>query len=82
MRRIGVTRDDVAAFLRDYEYRDNIGRYVKPYAIEPDRLGERPFAAVLPTDFLDRLRATTLTRFGDGRMWAEGDHLGIPPVTW
>jgi hypothetical protein len=82
MARLGVSRDDVAAFLRDYRYGDNIGPYVRHDAIEQDRLGERPFAAVLSTDFLDGLGASGLSAYGDGRYWAEADVTGVPPVTW
>jgi len=77
----GVTRDDVAAFLRHYRYRDNIGPYVRPDAIDRDRLDQRPFAAVLSTDFLDRLAGRDLARYGAGRYLAASDP-GIPPVTW
>jgi hypothetical protein len=77
----GVTRDDIAAWLRDYRYGDNIGPYVREYAIERDRLGERPFAAVLSTDFLERLRHGDPSTYGDGRRWADADP-GVPPVSW
>jgi type I phosphodiesterase/nucleotide pyrophosphatase len=78
----GVTRDDIAAFLRDYRYRDNIGPYVKDDAIEHDRLNEPPFAAVLSTDFLDRLRGTDLETYGEGRFWRQADTTGVPGRTW
>ena len=77
----GVTRDDVAAFLRDYRYRDNIGPYVPHDAIEWDRLDQRIFAAVLSTDFIDRLRGEDLPGYGDGQYFANSDP-GIPDVTW
>jgi len=38
----GVTRDDVAAFLRDYRYGDNIGAYVDHAVVDRDRLDRRP----------------------------------------
>jgi hypothetical protein len=79
---VGVTRDEIAAWLRDYRYRDNIGPYVEPDAIERDRLNERPFAAVLSTDFLERLRSADVSAYGDGRMWAEADPTGVPDATW
>ncbi|MGZ4153182.1 MAG: alkaline phosphatase family protein [Actinomycetota bacterium] len=79
---LGVTRDDIAAWLRDYRYRDNIGPYIKQDAIEHGHLNEPAFAAVLSTDFLDRLRGADLNAYGDGRMWADADVTGVPPVTW
>ncbi len=79
---IGVTRDDVAAWLRDYSYRDNIGPYIEDDAIERGRLDERPFAAVLSTDFLERLRQAGPSGYGEGRLWSDGDPFGIPDVTW
>jgi type I phosphodiesterase/nucleotide pyrophosphatase len=79
---LGVSRDDVAGWLRDYRYRDNIGPYVKQDAIEKGHLDDRPFAAVLSTDFLDRLRAGDPNAYGDGRLWADADVTGVPPVSW
>ncbi len=79
---LGVARDDIAAWLRDYRYRDNIGPYIEQDAIEHGHLNEPAFAAVLSTDFLDRLRGADLNSYGDGRMWAGADVTGIPPVTW
>ena len=78
----GVTRDDVAAFLRGYRYRDNLGPYVQPSAIDHGRLDERPFAGVLSTDFLDRTVGADLTRFGAGRYVESSDPGGIPPISW
>lgn len=77
----GVTRDDVAAFLRDYRYRDNIGPYVTPDAIDFGRLDQRPFAAVLSTDYIEDLGGQDLSGFGEGIFFAESD-LGIPDITW
>jgi hypothetical protein len=79
---LGVTRDEVAAWLRDYRYRDNIGPYVKQDAIEEDHLNAHAFAAVLSTDFLDRLRGGDPSAYGAGRMWADADVTGVPPVSW
>jgi hypothetical protein len=78
---VGATRDDVAAFLRDYRYRDNIGPYVSRDAIEWSRLDQRPFAAVLSTDYIEGLGDGDLSSFGPGRYFAESDP-GVPPVTW
>ncbi len=77
----GVSRDDVAAFLRAYTYGDNLGPYVQPDAVDRGRLDERPFAAVLSTDFIARLVEDDLSRYGDGRYFAASDP-GIPDVTW
>jgi hypothetical protein len=79
---LGVTRDDIAAWLRHYRYRDNIGPYVKQDAIEHNHLNEPAFAAVLSTDFLDRLRAGDPNAYGKGRLWAGADVTGVPPVSW
>ena len=80
LRDSGLTRADVAAWLREYTYGDNIGPYVRPTAIRRDRLDERPFAAVLPTDFLDELAGADLSAYGTGEYPDEDP--GIPPVTW
>ena len=80
LRDSGLTRADVAAWLRDYTYGDNIGPYVRPTAIQPGRLQTRPFAAVLPTDFLDELAGADLSAYGTGEYPDEDP--GIPPVTW
>ncbi|HEX9122693.1 MAG TPA: alkaline phosphatase family protein [Actinomycetota bacterium] len=78
----GVSRDDLAAFLRDYRYRDNIGPYVKKDAVDWGRLDERPFAAVLSTDFMATLAGADLSRYGDGIYTSDLVDPGIPPVTW
>ena len=77
----GASRDDVAAFLRDYRYGDNIGPYVNRDAIEWDRLDQKPFAAVLSGDYIEGLSHRDLSSFGRGTYFAESDP-GIPPVTW
>jgi hypothetical protein len=79
---VGVTRDDIAAWLRDYRYGENIGPYVTDDAIEESRTDERAFAAVLSTDFLERLRHADPSAYGDGRSWADADFTGVPDVTW
>ena len=67
----GLSAEDVAAFLADYRYGDNIGPYIRPAAIQRDRLHERSFAAVLPASYIAELAHTDLARFGatayDGR---------------
>ena len=80
LRDAGLTRADVAAWLRDYTYGENIGPYVRPASIQADRLNERPFAAVLPTDFLDELVAADLSAYGPGDYPDEDP--GLPPITW
>jgi hypothetical protein len=78
----GVSAADIAAFLRDYRYGDNIGPYVPPEAIDRDRLNRQIFAAVLPTSYLDELSDADLARFGDGSFHVDDVDPGIPPVTW
>ncbi len=53
----GLSAEDVAAFLADYRYGDNIGPYIRPAAIQRDRLHDRSFAAVLPATVHRRARA-------------------------
>jgi hypothetical protein len=72
----GATREDVAAFLRDYPYRRNLGPYVPRDAIELDLLGRQQFAAVFATTFLDTLDGGDLSSFGPG-IYPEGE-IGIP----
>jgi hypothetical protein len=75
----GVTREDVASFLRDYPYRRNIGPYVPRSAIEQEFLDRQQFAAVFATSFLDTLAVRELDAdFGPG-IYAEADPFGIPP---
>ena len=77
----GLSDRDVAAFLTDYRYGDNIGPYIRPAAIRRDRLDERSFAAVLPASYIAELAAGDLARFGQ-TAYADGDPDGVPPVTW
>jgi hypothetical protein len=77
----GFTAEDVAAFLSDYRYGENIGPYIRPEAIKRDRLSARSFAAVLPTSFLADLSDGDLSRYGE-TAYPEADPYGIPPVTW
>jgi hypothetical protein len=78
----GVEGADIAAFLREYRYGDNIGPYVPAEAIDRDRLDRLIFAAVLPTSYLDELSNTDLARFGDGAFHGADVDPGVPPVTW
>ena len=72
----GATREDVAAFLRDYPYRRNLGPYVPRDAIERDLLDRQQFAAVFATTYLDTLADRDLSAFGPG-IFPEGEP-GIP----
>ncbi len=73
----GATREDVAAFLRDYPYRRNIGPYVPRDAIEQDLLDRQQFAAVFATTFLDTLDGRDFdAEFGTG-IYPEAE-IGIP----
>jgi arylsulfatase A-like enzyme len=78
----GISRDDVAAFLRDYRYGENIGPYVHADAIDPGRFDREIFAAVMPTTYLDRLRGTDLSRFGAGEFGGDRVDPAMPPITW
>jgi hypothetical protein len=74
----GATREDVAAFLRDYPYRRNIGPYVPRDAIEQDLLDRQQFAAVFATTFLDSLDGRDFdAEFGAG-IYPEAE-IGTPP---
>jgi hypothetical protein len=73
----GLSPEDVAAFLADYRYGENIGPYVRPNAIRHDRLGERTFAAVLPKSFIADLSTRDLTAYGETR-YPDADPNGIP----
>lgn len=76
----GFTLEDVAAFLADYRYGQNLGPYVPADAIRRDRLGARSFAAVLPTTFIAELAAVDLARYGATR-YPGADPYGIPPAS-
>jgi hypothetical protein len=64
---LGITRGDIAAFLRDYRYGQNIGPYIPDDAIEHDLLGNREFAAVFATEFLATLADRDLSAYGETR---------------
>ncbi len=81
LRDAGYTAEDVAAFLADYRYGQNIGPYIRPTAIRRDRLGAPAFAAVLPTTFIADLAARDLGPYGSTG-YADADPGGVPPVTW
>ena len=76
----GATLEDVAAYLRDYRYRQNIGPYVPANVIEQDLLDLPEFAAVFATTYLDTLQGADLSQLGATR-FTEGD-LPMPgPIT-
>jgi hypothetical protein len=77
----GYTSEDVAAFLADYRYGENIGPYIRPSAIRRDRLTDRTFAAVLPTSFIADLAGRELATYGD-TSYPDADPGGLPDVTW
>ena len=77
----GYSLEDVAAFLTDYRYGDNIGPYVHDDAIEEDRFHERTFAAVFPKTYIADLVDRDLSRYGDTD-YPNADPDGIAPITW
>ncbi|MEX0754814.1 MAG: alkaline phosphatase family protein [Actinomycetota bacterium] len=76
----GWRPEDIAAWLGDYRYRDNIGPYVPRNLVRRDLLGDKPFAAVFPLSYLESLQSRDLSRFGE-TAYPEADP-GIPPVSW
>jgi hypothetical protein len=78
---LGASAEDLAAFLADYRYGDNVGPYVRPNAVNRDRLEDRAFAAVLPASFIAELAGRDLAAFGQTR-YTGADPDGVPPVTW
>jgi type I phosphodiesterase/nucleotide pyrophosphatase len=75
----GASIDDVAAGLRDYRYRQNIGPYVPQSAIEQELLDTREFSAVFSTSYLATLRDADLSIFGE-TTFPDGDPDGIPEI--
>jgi hypothetical protein len=73
----GHALEDVAAFLAEYRYGDNLGDYIRPAAVRRDRLDTKAFAAVLPTGFIAELADRDLARYGVTR-YPEGDPGGLP----
>jgi arylsulfatase A-like enzyme len=74
----GATVEDVAAFLKDYRYRQNIGPYVPRSAVEQDLLDRKEFAAVFATSFLETLEASALLAYGE-TAFPDADG-GIPTI--
>jgi hypothetical protein len=77
----GYTAEDVAAFLADYRYGQNIGPYIRAAAIRRDRLDAPTFAAVLPTSFIADLAERDLGEYGD-TAYPDADPGGVPPADW
>lgn len=77
----GFTAEDVAAFLADYRYGENLGPYLRPEAIRGERLTERSFAAVLPTGFIADLADRDLSPYGE-TAYPQADPYGVPPISW
>jgi hypothetical protein len=67
-----ATVEDVAAYLKDYTYRQNLGPYVPRDAIEQSRLDQKEFAAVFATSYLDSLQGADLTDLGE-TAFTDGD---------
>jgi hypothetical protein len=76
----GATREDVAAYLRDYTYRQNIGPYVPRNAIEQDLLDEKEFAAVFATTYMATLADADTATFGE-TAFPDGDFPMPGPVS-
>ena len=74
----GATVEDVAVFLRDYRYRQNIGPYVPASIIEQNLLDAKEFSAVFGTTFLDTLMNTDLSVYGE-TAFTDAD-AGIPTL--
>ncbi|MFL5735893.1 MAG: alkaline phosphatase family protein [Actinomycetota bacterium] len=75
--------EDIAAFLNDYRYRDNIGHYVPRDAVEWNHLDEKILAAVMPSTFLEGLTDESVQRYGDGRYnQLPNVEPGPPQPTW
>jgi hypothetical protein len=74
---LGCTAADVAAFLADYRYGDNIGPYVRSAAVRRDRLRAKTFAAALPTSFIAELAEDGLGGYGRTR-YPDADPGGVP----
>jgi Type I phosphodiesterase / nucleotide pyrophosphatase len=74
----GVRRDDIAAFLADYRYGDNVGPYVHPDVVARDRRTHPEFAGVFSTNFITGLDDRAIASFGSGQ-YARADP-GLPAL--
>jgi hypothetical protein len=75
----GASLEDVAAYLKDYRYRQNIGPYVPVSAIEQDMLDQKEFSAVFATSYLQTLASTDTSTFGE-TTFTDGDPCGSPQI--
>ena len=73
----GVRLDDIAAWLGDYRYGDNIGPYVNRDAVALDRRSRPEFAGVFSTDFIGSLTDARIAAYGAGS-YPDADP-GLPP---
>ena len=78
LRDAGATPDDVAAFLQDLTYRQNLGPYVPEDAVQQDLLDRKEFAAVFSTTWLAGLGDTST--YGETEYAGSDVDPGIPPV--
>jgi hypothetical protein len=72
----GVSADEIAAFLKEYRYGDNIGSYVPKPAIERNLIDDLEFAGLFGAEYLEGLTADRVAGFGDSR-YPDADP-GIP----
>ncbi len=77
----GVTLDDIAGFLSEYRYGNNVGSYVPNDLVEHARLDQPEFAGVFSTDYIRKLDQFDLFRLGNGRYTERADP-GLPAITW
>lgn len=75
----GATIEDVAAFLRDYTYRMNIGPYVPSTVVEQELLDRKEFTAVFATPFLAMASRRDPSDWGESSYLGPGIDPGIPP---
>jgi hypothetical protein len=73
----GVRMDDIAAWLGDYRYGDNLGPYVNRDVVALDRRDRPEFAGVFSTDFIGSLTDSRIAAYGRGS-YPDADP-GIPP---
>jgi hypothetical protein len=74
----GADIEDVAAFLSELTYRQNLAPYVPASAIEQDLLDRKEFAAVFSTPFLEELVAGSLASYGSTTYTQPGVDPGVP----
>lgn len=76
----GAGIDDVAAYLGDLTYRQNLGPYVPASAVEQHLLDRREFAAVFSTGFLGELTGADLSGLGETDYSGPDVDPGLPPA--